>query len=86
LPSDDLHLTKWLLLAGRYSGGPEIACVMLRKPFQPHTQVLPLHHKYFESVARVTERILFPTGHLPGPSQTSKCSVVQKFFSSGKIA
>jgi hypothetical protein len=29
LPSDDQQLTKWLLLAGLYSGAPEIACILL---------------------------------------------------------
>jgi hypothetical protein len=70
-PSIEQHLTMWLLLAGHYSGAPEIACILLRKPFQPHPQGPPLQHESYESFVLIHERILLPTGHLLWHSQTS---------------
>jgi hypothetical protein len=85
LPSDDQHLTKWLLLAGRYSGTPEIVCVLLRKPFLPLTQGPPLQHESDESFVHVTDGVPLPTGHLLWPLQTSTFSVLETFLSSGII-
>jgi len=86
LHSDDQHLTKWLLLAGLSSGPPEIACGLLRKPFQPHTQGLPLKHESYGAFVRVTDTITLPPGHLLWRSQTSTFSVLKKFLFPGKIA
>jgi len=86
LPSDDQHLTKWLLLAGVYSGAPEIACTLMRKLFQPHTQGVPLQRESDELFVRVTDRFLLPPGHPLMPSQTLTLSVLEKFRSSGTIA
>jgi hypothetical protein len=76
----------WLLLAGLYSGTPEIVCVMLRKPFQPHSHGPPLQHESDESFVYVTDAIPLPTGYLLRPSLTSTHSVLEKSLSSGKIA
>jgi len=86
LPSDNQHLTKWLLLAALYPGTPEIACVLLRKHFQLHTQGLPLQHESYEFFVRITDRIPLPPGQLLWPVQTSTFSVLEKSLSSGKIA
>jgi hypothetical protein len=85
-PSDDQDLTKWSLLARLYKGEPEIACVLLRKPFQPHTHGPSLQHESYGSVVSVTDRSPLPTGHLLSPSQTSTFSFLKKFLSSGKVA
>jgi len=55
-PSDDQHLSKWLLLVGLYSGAPEIGNDLLWNPFQPHSQGPPLQHESYESFVRVPER------------------------------
>jgi hypothetical protein len=86
LASDDQHLTKWLLLAGLYSGSPEIGCILLRNPYQPLTHGHPLQHESYESFVRVTDEIPLPTGHPLCTSQISTFSCLEKFISSGKIA
>jgi len=79
LPSDDRHLTKWLPLVGLYSGAPEIACILLGKPFQPHRQGPALLYESYECYVHVTDGIPLPTGHPLWPSQTSTFSVVEKY-------
>jgi hypothetical protein len=85
LSSDGQYLAKWLLPAGLYSGAPEIACILLRKPFQPHTQGPPLQHESYESFVPVTDEIPLPTGHVLWPSQNSIFCVLKKCLPCGKI-
>jgi hypothetical protein len=86
LPFDHQYLNKWLPLGGLFSGAPEIAYVLLWKPFKPHTQGLPLQHKSYKSLVRVTDWIPLPTGHPHWPLQTSTVSVVENYPSFGTVA
>jgi hypothetical protein len=86
LPSDDQHLTKWLLHVMLYPGSPEIGCILLWKPFQPHTQGPPLQHNFYESFVHIADGIPLPTGHPLWPSQRSTFSVLEKYTSSGEIS
>jgi hypothetical protein len=83
LPSNDQHLTKWLPLVVLYSGAPEIACVLLWKPFQPYIQGSTLLYKSYKSYVRMTHGILLPIGHRLWASQSSTFSVLEKDHSSG---
>jgi hypothetical protein len=86
LPSVDHHLTKLLLLVGLSSGAPVNNYVLLEKPFQPHTQGLPLQPESYKSFVRITNEIRLPTGLQFCPSQTLTFPVLEKYHSSGNRA
>jgi hypothetical protein len=86
LPWDNQHLIKSWQLVGLCSGGPEIAYILLRQSFQPHTKHPPLQHKSYKSFICVTDVFHLPTGYIHWPSLTSTFSVLAKYPSSGIIA
>jgi hypothetical protein len=86
LHSDGQHLTKWLLLVGLDSEAPEIACVFLLNPSQPHTQGPRLQYESYESSVPITAGLPLPTGYPDWPAQCLTFSVPEKYFSSGEIA
>jgi hypothetical protein len=85
LPSDDQHLTQWLLLVGLCSGALYITYILLWKPFQPYTQQPQVQQESYESFVHVTDGILLPSRYQFWSLQSSTFSVLEKLPSSGKI-